>query len=130
MAFLLKKNDPAQAKKFFEDKLEFTTGPVEVKYAQDQKLDFNLIDVRAAEDFNKGHPIGAINLPENDWNSFRGLSKDKANVLLCYSQQCHLAARAAVVFAGAGYSVIEMDGGFEAWKEHELPVETGKTRAA
>jgi len=52
------------------------------------------------------------------------LRKDALNVLYCYTQQCHLAATAAVEFAGNGYSVMEMDGGFEAWKENDLEVET------
>jgi len=36
---------------------------------------------------------------------------------------CHLAAAAAVQFAGQGYPVMEMDGGMRAWRDHELPVE-------
>ena len=45
----------------------------------------------------------------------------------CYSQVCHLAATAAVEFAGKGYSVMEMEGGFEAWKEHDLEIETSES---
>ena len=45
-----------------------------------------------------------------------------ANVLVCYTQVCHLAATAAVEFAGKGFPVMEMDGGFEAWKEAGLSV--------
>ena len=36
---------------------------------------------------------------------------------------CHLAATAAVEFAGKGFSVMELDGGFKAWREHGLPME-------
>ena len=35
-----------------------------------------------------------------------------------------LAATAAVEFAGKGYSVMEMDGGFAAWKAHDLEIES------
>ena len=52
------------------------------------------------------------------------MRKDALNVLCCYSHVCHLAATAAVALAGKGYPVMEMDGGFDAWKENELEIET------
>ncbi len=123
MATELKKNDPAQAKQFFADKLAFTTGPVEL--ARNLKRgDIVVIDVREAEDYRKGHIPGAVNLPHAKWSSLDGLRKDALNVLYCYTQQCHLAATAAVEFAAKGYSVMEMDGGFAAWKENDLEIES------
>mgnify|MGYP000325743133 CR=1 FL=1 len=71
------------------------------------------------------HAIRATSLPEDQWKTFKGLSKDKLNVLYCYTEVCHLAARAAVLFAGAGYPVMEMEGGFKAWKENELETVKG-----
>jgi rhodanese-related sulfurtransferase len=82
-----------------------------------------VVDVRAEEDYEKGHVPGAINLPQERWDTFEGLSRDKLNVLYCYSHVWHLAATAAVQFADRGFSVMEMDGGFEAWKENDLKVE-------
>ena len=81
------------------------------------------MDVRAAEDFDKGHIPGAINIPKEDWDNPRELSKDKTNVVYCYTQQCHLAANACVRFAGQSYPVMELEGGFETWKEYDLEVE-------
>jgi rhodanese-related sulfurtransferase len=52
-----------------------------------------------------------------------GLSRDKTNILYCYTQNCHLAANAAVAFAAKGFPVMETDGGFEAWKESDLDIE-------
>jgi len=49
------------------------------------------------------------------------------NVLYCYSGVCHLAATAAVEFAGKGYPVMEMDGGFDEWQEHDFEIERGAT---
>ena len=126
MATQLKKNDPAKAKEFFADKMAFTTGPVELS----QNLHNGgivVIDVRESEDYDKGHIPGAINLPRDKWSTSEGLRKESLNVLYCYSHVCHLAAAAAVEFAGKGYSVMEMDGGFEAWKENELEIERGKS---
>jgi rhodanese-related sulfurtransferase len=51
------------------------------------------------------------------------LDRDKPNVLYCYSQVCHLAATAAVEFAGRGFSIVELEGGFDGWKEYDLPIE-------
>ena len=129
MATELKKNDPGHAREFFEKKMQFTTGPVELNQQIENHADLVLVDVRAAEDFENGHLPGAINLPREKWNDREGLNKDKLNVLYCYSHVCHLAAAAAVEFACYGYSVMEMDGGFKAWLECELEVEkSGNTR--
>ena len=127
MANELKKNDPAKARQFFADKLAFTTGPVEVSRSL-KKPDVVVVDVREAEDYKKGHIPGSVNLPHDQWQSLAGLRKDALNVLVCYTQQCHLAATAAVEFAGKGFPVMEMEGGFEAWKENELEIETGSPR--
>jgi rhodanese-related sulfurtransferase len=121
-------HDPARARAYFEDKLAFTTGPVEldrwIKTGQDNLL---IVDVRAAEDFAKGHIPGAINVPKEKWDNPQGLNRDKTQVVYCYTQQCHLAANACVRFAGKGYPVMELEGGFETWKENELDVEEPST---
>lgn len=121
------KNDPEKARQFFAAKMEFTTGPVELNRALEQKANIAVVDVREAEDYEKGHIPGALNLPHDQWHTLKGLRRDTLNVLYCYSHVCHLAAMAAVELAGKGFSVMEMDGGFEAWKENDLKVEKGKT---
>jgi rhodanese-related sulfurtransferase len=117
-------HSPAEARTYFLNKLAFTTGPVEldhwIKAGEDNLI---IVDVREAEDFAKGHIPGAINLPRNRWREPQGLSKSKTNVVYCYTQQCHLAANACLQFASMDYPVMELDGGFETWKEHELEIE-------
>jgi rhodanese-related sulfurtransferase len=120
----LKKNDPEKARQFFADKMAFTTGPVELARTLKQGGKVTVIDVREAEDYRKGHVPGSINLPHEQWDTLKGLNKDDLNVLYCYSEVCHLAAHAAVQFASQGYSVMEMDGGFDAWKAHDLEIES------
>ncbi len=115
---------PARAKAYFEDKLAFTTGPVELeRWIKTGENNLVVVDVRAAEDFAKDHIPGAINLPKDKWDNPQGLSKDKTNVIYCYTQQCHLAANACVQFASRGYPVMELEGGFEAWKANDLDIE-------
>lgn len=115
--------DPAKAREYFSNKMEFTTGPVELKRAMDRD-EVVVIDVRAAEDYATGHIPGAINVPRENWERPTGLHRDKTNVVYCYSQVCHLAATAALDWTAQGYPIMELEGGFEGWKENDLPIET------
>lgn len=126
MATKLMITDPAKAKAYFEAKMAFTTGPVELERMVQQGEAIIVVDVRAAEDYADGHIPGAINLPKDQWQTLTGLRKDKINVLYCYSHVCHLAAAAAaaaVEFAGKGYPVMELEGGFRVWKDGKLAIE-------
>jgi rhodanese-related sulfurtransferase len=127
MATELKRNDPEKARQYFADKMAFTTGPIEVANNLKQGTDLVVIDVREEADYRKGHVPGAINLPYDNWRTFDGLRKDALNVIYCYSPVCHLAAMAAVEFASKGYPVMEMEGGFETWKEKDLAIESEVT---
>ena len=115
--------DPVKAREYFENKLSFTTGPMELERLLKAHENINLIDVRAEEDYRKGHIPGALNLPRDKWDTREGLSKEKTNILYCYSRVCHLAATAACDFAAKGYPVMELEGGFDEWKEHGLEIE-------
>jgi rhodanese-related sulfurtransferase len=114
--------DINRAKAYFQDKMAFTTGPVELERMM-KSGDINVVDVREAEDYAQGHIPGAINLPHEKWDSLEGLRKDKINVLYCYSQVCHLAATAACEFLDKGYPVMELEGGFPVWKDADFEVE-------
>ena len=113
---------PQKAIEYFEAKLEFTTGPVELS-EMIKHNEVQVIDVRAREDYTKGHIPGAVNLPKSQWSPLAGLNPDKVNVVYCYSQVCHLAANACKYFAEHGFNVMELEGGFDAWEKHALPVE-------
>lgn len=120
----IKKSDPAKAHDYFHAKNEFTTGPMELSHMlKEGEESIHAVDVRAKEDYDKEHIPGSVNLPRDQWETGKGLAKDKTNILLCYSQQCHLAAKAAEKFSAKGYSVMEMDGGFKAWKDYGLETE-------
>ena len=115
--------DTQKAKEYFETKLAFTTGPVELERMMREGGNVNIVDVRAAEDYAEGHIPCAVSLPKDRWSTLEGLRKDKINVVYCYSQVCHLAAAAAFEFASRGYPVMELEGGFRTWKEHEMDIE-------
>ena len=116
--------DPVKAQRFFEDKITFTTGPVELDRMIRNGEEITVVDVRAAEDYRAGHIPGAIHLPKDKWHTLEGLREERVNVIYCYSQVCHLAAAAAAKFASRGFPVMEMDGGFKSWQEHDLEVES------
>ena len=113
-----------RALEFFEAKMEFTTSPVELSGMMERDENINIIDVRLPEDFAKGHIPGAVSLPKDNWDAFSDLSRDKTNIIYCYSQVCHLAAAAAKHFSERDYPVMELEGGFEEWQRHNLPVES------
>lgn len=116
--------DTNRAVEFFQAKMDFTTGPVELKHMIDLDEDIRIIDVRYPEDYAVGHIPGSWNLPKERWDTFEGLAGDKINIIYCYSGVCHLAAAAALHFARKGYHVIELEGGFDEWQKHDFPVET------
>jgi rhodanese-related sulfurtransferase len=115
--------DPVGAEGYFANKNSFTTGPIELQRKIEDGENLVVMDVRREEDFRAGHIPGAINLPEAQWQTLQGLCKDVPNYIYCYSQTCHLASRAAQLFAREGYPVVEMEGGFQAWEENKLEVE-------
>lgn len=115
--------NPEKAREFFATKLAFTTGPTEVKGMIDRGEDVAILDVRHPHVYTKSHIPGATNMPEGQWQTAKGASKEKLNVVYCYSQTCHLAAAAAHELASLGYRVMEMEGGFAAWMANGLPVE-------
>lgn len=116
--------DTNKAAEYFQAKMAFTTGPVELKHMIDSIKDINIIDVRASEDYAAGHIPGSTSLPKDKWNTLEGLAEDKNNIVYCYSSVCHLAAAAALHFAKNGYPVMELEGGFDEWKKFNFPIET------
>jgi len=122
-------HDIAGARRFFESKIAYTTGTHEVFGQVERKDDVVIVDVRMPTDFRAGHVPGAVNLPRGTWASARGLSRDKLNILYCYSQTCHMAAEAGAELAALGYAVQEMEGGFATWQSAGYPVEAAESTA-
>ena len=54
MATKLKISSASKAQKYFQDKMAFTTGPVELERWFKQGEQVNIVDVRAAEDMRRG----------------------------------------------------------------------------
>lgn len=123
--------DTEDAVEYFEAELAYKTNGHFIKKAvKEQRKDVVIVDVRAANDFAKGHIPGAINIPFEKFSSFEGtetefegLRKDGFNCIYCYTATCNLAQKAARKFASLGYPVKEIMGGFELWASHQNPIE-------
>jgi rhodanese-related sulfurtransferase len=120
-----------KAVEYFGQELAFTTNPYGVKTAIDnQEKNILIVDVRSAEAYAKGHIPGAINIPGDQFNYFKGsydtfpsLKKDKVHYVYCYNLLCELGKKAAIAFAEKGYQVKEIKGGFESWEQFKYPIE-------
>lgn len=101
---------------YFRNKIQFTLGPVELN-EMIQNKECIVVDVRSREAYEQGHIPGALSIPKEQLSeNLDRLSSKKITVVYCYSQQCHMAARAALALAKHGYPVMELEGGFDSWK--------------
>ena len=117
--------DPKKARRYFSRKLAFTTGPVELSGWLKERKDVKVLDVRDAKSFANGHIPGALNLPEGRWGRAAALDKSKTYIVYCETPVSHLAARAALDLSSSGLPVMELEGGFQTWKQMGKPVEKG-----
>jgi rhodanese-related sulfurtransferase len=112
-----------KAIEFFAQKLDFTISPDELNKQIEKGGKNFIVDVRDTKDFIKGHIHGAINLPVGHWDKISTWRKDRPIIIYSYSQLCHLAAHAAKESAEYGYTVLELAGGFDAWRKSKLAIE-------
>jgi rhodanese-related sulfurtransferase len=87
-----------------------------------------ILDVRTADEFESGHLKNAINM---DWNSksFKKQAKElpKFMPLFVYCGSGYRSGEAAKFFEEEGFkTIINLEGGLEAWEQAGLPLETGK----
>ena len=83
-----------------------------------------LIDVSEPEEFAKGHPNGARNVPLGKIEGSKELPSNKALPLVVVCPTGARASRAAGLLRKAGYEKAQvLAGGFAAWREANLPVE-------
>lgn len=111
--------------RFFQTKMDAEWGPYDLKGALDSRArDILVVDTRDAESYAQEHIPGAVNIPTDELPRRLGeLAKNKEIVPYCWSVVCHLATRAALYLSQQGYTVHELAGGIEYWKNYKLPVE-------
>lgn len=85
-----------------------------------------ILDVRSTDEFALGHLPGAINIPAEDLaQQLTKLSNKLEIVAYCRGPFCVLSERAITLLASQGYRARRLDGGFPAWSEAGLPIESG-----
>lgn len=81
-----------------------------------------VLDIRAAEDFAKGHIPGATNIGfAKVGENLDKLPKGKKIAVVCYSGQT--AGQTVSALRIAGFDAISLKGGFPAWETAAFPVE-------
>jgi rhodanese-related sulfurtransferase len=112
---------------FFAARLHYETDVSDVHAAlHTPEPGFVLVDSRGQIAWDQGHLPAALHLPT-------ALIPERAASLVpagtpvvtyCWGPGCNGATRAALAFAGLGYEVREMLGGYEYWVREGLPVVT------
>ncbi|MCH4269702.1 MAG: rhodanese-like domain-containing protein [Brevundimonas sp.] len=104
---------------------------LEVKILSPQQIDAvraagntQIVDVRLPFDFFGGRLPGSINVPGNALATTAGaIPLTRKLIVVCDDGQASLKAAQAAVAAGF-VDVSVLEGGFDAWSEADLPVET------
>ena len=89
------------------------------------RSDALVVDLRAAEEYAKGHILGAKNIPLADLEQRAGeLGKHKAKPLILHCGDGNRAGGGVAVLRRKGFgSVQNLAGGYAAWQQAGLPVE-------
>jgi rhodanese-related sulfurtransferase len=84
-----------------------------------------VVDLRAAEDFAKGHILGARSIPLADLQKRAGeLDKYKAKPVIVHCGDGNRAGGGVALLRGNGFAnVVNLAGGYAAWQQAGLPVE-------
>lgn len=103
-------------------KIQFVT-PTELTIKVNRE-DAQLVDIRSADDFKKGHISGARNMPLAQFSSqIATLEKNKDAPIIVICQAGMSAQGAAKQLIQAGFSkVAVLRGGMGKWQEANLPV--------
>ncbi len=82
-----------------------------------------VMDIRAGEDYEKGHIEDAVNIPfKTVGNNLDQVPKNRPVYIVCYSGQT--AAQILTSLRLAGYNAFSISGGMGGWNGAELPVVT------
>ncbi|WP_295820327.1 rhodanese-like domain-containing protein [uncultured Microbacterium sp.] len=113
---------------YFTGKLAHETDASDVYAAQRDERAFVLVDVRGADAWAQGHPVGAVHIPYREIaeRAPTEIPLTTPVVVYCWSPGCNAGAKGAVEFARLGYSVKEMIGGYEYWVREGLPTENAQ----
>lgn len=101
--------------------------PSEFASAIETTDNITLIDVRTSEEYNEGHIPDAVNVDVQDDDFLEDVQAivTTAKPVALYCRSGRRSAAASAILAKAGYNVIDLDKGIEAWEGNRLPVKNG-----
>jgi rhodanese-related sulfurtransferase len=118
---------PADAVAHFADRLAYQTDVSDVYADLTAGVPgLVVVDSRSPEAWIQGHIPDAVHLPtaEIPARAAELIPAGATVVTYCWGPGCNGSTRAALAFAGLGYPVKEMIGGYEYWVREGLPVRT------
>ena len=100
------------------------------RWVIEDKRDFILVDIRSADDFEKGHIEGARHVPLAELVSGPSLQVlPRERKIILYSNGSEDAAKAEVMLRLAGYEAYLLLGGYNYWNQHILNPDIPSTAA-
>ena len=86
-----------------------------------------VLDVRTREEYTAGHVPGAVNIPHTELAGRLGeIESDRGVVLYCMvGPRARLGEK--ILRRTGVFKVFHLEGGLAAWRDADLPVETGGT---
>lgn len=115
----------------FEQQFAFETDCWDTHEAlQSDDPGFVLLDVRGPALFEKGHVLGATNLPHGKIvaSKLSEYPKDTLFITYCAGPHCNGAARGALRLAKLGYPVKIMAGGITGWLDEGFELQAGPAK--
>lgn len=117
-------------KEYYETEVAVHVSPHSLRKAMDKgDSSFILVDLRSEEEYNRGHILGAINIPayktpdksayedvERIVGTFAKLPKDKEIIVYCYSIPCMTGRKIGYMLAEHNIYVKQLGIGWNEWR--------------
>ncbi|MCO7225168.1 rhodanese-like domain-containing protein [Pleionea sp. CnH1-48] len=82
-----------------------------------------VVDIRPIADFNKGHIVGSVNIPQSKvTSSSKELEKHKSKPIIIVCANGMQAGSVCEQLKKADYTAHKLSGGFQSWLGENLPV--------
>jgi rhodanese-related sulfurtransferase len=128
--YVLEKTEEELIKDFYLTENAVYVSPHSLRVKMDKGInDYILVDLRSREEYEKGHIVGAINIPayEDPRNpayedvdrivkAFESLPKDKEIIVYCYSIPCMSGRKIGKILAEHGIYVKHLGIGWNEWR--------------
>jgi rhodanese-related sulfurtransferase len=128
--YVLEKTEEELIKDFYLTENAVYVSPHSLRVKMDKGInDYILVDLRSREEYEKGHIVGAINIPayENPQTpayddvdrivkAFASLPKDKEIIVYCYSIPCMTGRKIGKILAEHGIYVKHLGIGWNEWR--------------